>query len=298
MTLNDNTKRIIFIALAIIFLSSIILPLVATRFEEQKTTLSTGTIKSLWWAGKIIFFISMPLMVFWVALFFYADRLRSRMDTTELAARMKIVASIIPWLTIVLLVLSEAKFVIILYRGSDHLVFTSIEFLLLGLCLGYSLFYSWPLAQYCRKQPLCNIVAACFLEQHEKFVKARDLDKAYSTLLKACEMNLDGVWLWCRLAIFCEHTRKNSTEADNYMAKAEELITTTKANNAGDKACYLGYLGLINYVRGERDKGLEYIKQAINIDSKPYLIKLYEDLLSNSKNTQPDTNLPDPKTVT
>jgi tetratricopeptide (TPR) repeat protein len=286
MNMTDNTRRIVFVVLAVILLSSIILSLVTARIEEQKATLSTGTIKALWWAGKIVFFISIPLMVSLVALFFYADRLRSRMDTTELAARMKIVASIIPWLTIILLIIIEARFFIILYRGSDHLVFTSINFLLLSLCLGISLFYSWPVAQYCRKQPLCNIVAACLLEQHSKFVNARDLDKAYVALVKACETAPDELELWCRLAFFCEMIRKDTAEADKFMAKAEELITSKKATRDSEKACYLNYLGAILYERGDYQKGLEYIKQSIDIEPRPGRISSYEKKLSESRDKQ------------
>jgi tetratricopeptide (TPR) repeat protein len=296
--MNDNTRRIVLVVLAVILLSSIILSLVTARFEEQKATLSTGTIESLWWAGKIVFFISMPLMVSLVALFFYADWLRSRVDTIELAARMRVVVSVTWWAIIALLVLLGVEFLIDLYRGSHRIIFAAIQFLFLSLCLGFLLLDSWAMLSYFRTHTLRNVVAVCLLEQHDKSVKANNFDKAYSALLKACETDPDGVWLFCRLAIFCERTRKNSTEADTYMAKANELITTTKANNIGDKACYLDYLGLINYVRGEHDKGLTYIKQAIDIEPKPYRIKTYEELLSDSKNTQSNTNPPDSKTVT
>jgi len=298
MRMNDNTKRIVFVVLAVIILSSIILSLVMARFEEQKATLSTGTTESLWWAGKIVFFISMPLMVSLVALFFYADHLRSRVDTIELAARMRIVVSVAWWVIIALLVLRGVEFSIALYSGSHRIVFDVIQFLLLSSCLGFLLLDLWAMLSYFRTHALHNVVTVCLLEQHDKFVKANKFDKAYATLLKACEAEPDGLWLWCRLAMFCERTRKNSAEADKYMAKAEELITTTKANNIGDKACYFDYLGLINYVRGEHDKGLTYIKQAIDIEPKPYRIKTYEELLLDSKSAQLGTNLPDPKTDT
>ncbi|MGD0551075.1 MAG: hypothetical protein ABSB25_00335 [Sedimentisphaerales bacterium] len=285
MALTDKTNRVILIVVWVVLVLAIILPLVATRFEEHKVTLSTNPIKPLRFAGEIVFFISMLLMVSLVVLFFYVDGLRNKVDTIEWAARLRRIALIIPWLTIILLALIGIKFVIVLYYHSGHFIYNSIELSLIGLLVGYLLLYSWGMAQYCRTKPLSTIAATCLLEQHEKFVKARDLDKAYSTLLKACEMNLDGVWLWCRLAIFCEHTRKNSAEADDYMAKANELITT-KANNIGDKACYLDYLGLLNYVRGECNKGLEYIKQAIDIEPKPFRIKTYEDLLLDLKARQ------------
>ncbi|MGA2069742.1 MAG: hypothetical protein ABSG97_00185 [Sedimentisphaerales bacterium] len=280
--MTDNTKRIILIVVWAAIVLSIMLSLVEARFEEPKATLSTNSIKSLWWAGKIIFFISRPLMVSSAALLFYADHLRSKVDTIELAARMRIVVSIAWWVIIALLVLLGVEFLITLYNGSHRIVFAAIQFLFLSLCLGFLLLDSWTMLSYFRTHTLHNVVVACLLEQHDKFVKANKYDKAYSTLLKACETDPEGVWLWCKLAFFCERTRKNSAEADKYIAKAEELVTTKTPNISG-KACYLDYLGLINYVRGECDKGLEYVKQAIDIEPKPFRIKTYEDLLAEFK---------------
>jgi tetratricopeptide (TPR) repeat protein len=298
VVLNDKTKRMILLFVWAAIVLSIILSLVEARFEGQKAALSTHSIKYLRLAGKIVLFIAMPLMVFLAALLFYADHLRSKIDTIELAARMRVVVSVTWWVIIALLVLLGVEFLITLYNGSHRIVFAAIQFLFLSLCLGYLLLDSWTMLSYFRTHTLHNVVVACLLDQQEKHVRTSNFDKAYSALLKACETDPDGVWLWCRLALFCERTRKNSAEADKYMAKAGELITTTKANNISDKACYLDYLGLINYVRGEHDKGLAYIKQAIDIEPKPFRIKTYEGLLSDSKNTQPDTNPPNPKTDT
>jgi tetratricopeptide (TPR) repeat protein len=298
MTLSDKTKRIILIVVWAAIVLSIILSLVEARFEEQKAALSTNSIKSLRLAGTIVLFITMPLLVSLAVLLFYADHLRSKVDTIELAARMRIVVSIAWWVIIALLVLLGVEFLITLYNGSHRIVFAMIQFLLLSLCLGFLLLDSWATLGYFSTHTLHDVVVACLLDQQEKYVKTSDFDKAYSALLKACETDPNGIWLWCRLALFCQITRKYSAEADNYMAKAGELITTTKANNIGDKACYFDYLGLINYVRGEHDKGLTYIKQAIDIEPKPYRIKTYEELLLDSKSTQLGTNLPDPKTDT
>jgi tetratricopeptide (TPR) repeat protein len=286
MTVNDNTKRIIFAVLVAILLLSIILPLVVARFEEQKAALSADEMKALWWAGKIIFFTSIPLMVFLVALFFYEDWLRKRIDTIELAHRMRIIVSIIFWLTIILLVLIEIRFVIILYRGSDHPISTSIRFLLLSLCFGYLLLYSWKSMLYFRNRPLCNIVADGLLYQSEKFLNARDFDKAYDALVKACEVVPDKIEPWCRLADFCELIRNDKAEADKYISKAGELITTNKANSVSERACYLNYLGSILYEREEYEKGLEYIKQSIDIEPRPGRISSYEKKLSEWREKQ------------
>ena len=141
------------------------------------------------------------------------------------------------------------------------------------------------LRYYC-KQPFCNIAAAGLLEKHTKFLTAHDFDKAYDVLVKACETAPDGTELWCRLALFCEVFRKDTTETDKWMAKARELISTKKANSDSDNACYLNYLGTIIYERGEYDKGLEYMKQSIDIEPRPGRINIYEKKLSEFKDKQ------------
>ena len=298
MRMNDNTKRIVFVVLVAILVLSIILPFVAARFENEKGGFGHRHNRALLWALIIIRSISVITAVFWLAIYLYGDWLRSRVDTIKLAARMRIVASVWWWIIIALLVLLGVEFLIVLYRGSHRIVFASIEYVLLTIVFSCFLLFAWDNVQYFRKRSLCNIVAACLLERHEKYVKTRDFDKAYSALLKACETDPDGIWLWCKLALFCERTRKNSAEANSYMAKANELITANKANSISERAYYFGSLGLILYMRGEFDKSLAYIKQSIDIEPKPFRIKMYEELLSDSKISQPDTNPPDPKTVT
>ena len=286
MTLNDNTKRIVFIVLAIILFLSVILPLVAARFEEQKVVLSTGTIKIVRLALSLL---TASIAILWLALSFYSDWVHNRIDSIELSLRMKTIITVLWWLTIVILVSLGIKFLIVLYIGSHRIVFASIKFVLLSLCFGFFLLYFRQWLHYFRTHTLQNIVAACLLEQHEKSVKTSDFDKAYSTLLKACEMDPDGFWLWCKLALFCERFRKNSAEADEYMAKVGELIATNKANSINEKASYFDCLGLINYIRGEYQKALDYSKQAINIEPNPERVRLYEQILSELNARKQDT---------
>jgi tetratricopeptide (TPR) repeat protein len=294
MALNDNTKRIIFVALAAILLLSIILPLAAARFNNANSVVDIQHSKYLWWAIEITRLLTIITIILWLVLSFYSDWLRSRIDSIERASRMKIVVSVIWWGIIIILILLAIKFLMVLCRGSHQIVLASIKYAIISLLFVWVLPDIWRSFQYFHTQPTCKIIAASFVERHEKYVKISNFDKAYSALLKACETDPDRVWFWCKLALFCQQFRKNSAEADKYMTKAEELTTT----NISDKACYLDYLGLINYLRGERDTGLGYIKQAIDIESKPYRVKLYEGLLSDSKSSQSDTNPPDSKTVT
>ncbi len=298
MNITDNTKRIVLVVLAAILVLSIILPLVAARFNDANSIVDPQHSKYLLWAINITRLLTTITVVLWLILSLYSDWIRSRIDSIQRVARMKIVASVIWWSTIVILILLAMKFSLVLYRGSHNIIFASIRYAFISLLFVCFLPYAWSTFRYFHTQPTCKIIAASFVERYERYVKTSDFDKAYSALFKACETNPDSIWFWCRLALFCERTRKNSAEADSYMAKAGELITTNKVNNVRDKACYLDYLGLIKYLRGEHDKGLEYIKQAIDIEPKPFRVKTYEGLLLDSKSMQPDTNPPDPKTVT
>lgn len=245
--------------------------------------------KALLWASRIIHFLTAPALVFWLVLFFYKDWLRDRIDMIERAARWKIVVSLSFWLTIALLVLVGMRFFIDIYRGSDRFVFALIMFVLVSFVLGDSLLYFWKEWQYCRKKPLCNILAAGFVEQHTKFLNAHDFDKAYTALVKACETAPDEAKLWCILAFFCETFCNKTAEADKYMATAEELLTKKKAGGDSDKACYLNYLGSILYGRGEYDKGLECMKQSIDIEPTPGRISSYEKKLAEYGNKNRET---------
>jgi tetratricopeptide (TPR) repeat protein len=284
--MNDNTRRIVLVVLTVIILSSIILPLVAAKFEEAKGIVNLQHSKTLWLSLIIIRFLIMFIMILWLVCTFYNDWMRERLDRIEQAARMKIVVSVFWWLTITLLVLLGLEFLIILYRGSHRIVFASIESVLLIILVSCFLPFAWDNLQYFRKRPLCNIVAACLREQSGKFLHTHDFDKAYAALIKASEISPDETELWCRLAFFCELIRKDTTEADKFIAKAGELITTKKDGDSSDKACYLNYLGTILYGRGECEKGLEYVKQSIDIGPNPGRINSYEKMLSEWREKQ------------
>jgi tetratricopeptide (TPR) repeat protein len=248
---------------------------------------------ALSWVSRIIHFLILPALVFLLVPVFYKDWLRNRIDTIERAARWRIVVSVIFWLTIALLVLVGMRFFIDVYRGSDRFALALIKFVLVSFVLGYSLLYSWKELQYCHKKPLCNILAAGFVEQHNKFLNAHDFDKAYAALVKACETAPDEANIWCILAFFCETFLKKTAEADKYMAKAGELITTKKSGSDSDKACYLNYLGVILYERGEYDKGLDYMKQSIDIEPRPGRISSYEKKLSESRDKHRELKITD-----
>jgi tetratricopeptide (TPR) repeat protein len=281
MIVKDNIKRTLFVVFAVVLPLTIVLNLLLPGYGIEPRDN-----KALLWASIIIRFLTAPALVFWLLLFFYKDWLRNRIDTIKRAARWRIVVSLSFWLTIVLLVLVGMRFFIDVYRGSDRFVFALIIPMLL---MGYSLLYFWKEWQYCRKKPLCNILAASFVEQHNKFLHSHDFDKSYAALVKACETAPDEPKLWCILASFCETFCNKTAEADKYMATAEELLTKKKAGSNSDKACYLNYLGSILYERGECDKGLEYMKQSIDIEPTPGRISLYEKKLAESRDKRRET---------
>lgn len=284
MIVNDNIKRILFVVFAVVLPLTIILP-----FLLPGSGIEPRDNRALSWASRIIHFLTSPMVLLWLLLFFYEDWLRKRIDTIERAARWRIVVSVIWWLTIALLVLVGTKFFVVVYRGSEKFVFALINFILLSFFVGFCLLYSWKAFQYCCTHSLRNIAAACLLGQHTKFLRAKEFDKAYAALVKACEIAPDGILLWCGLAFFCETFRKNTVEADRYMARAAELLTTKKSSSNSDKACYLDYLGSILYERGEYDKGLEYMKQSIDIEPTPGRISSYEKKLAESRDKRRET---------
>lgn len=242
--------------------------------------LTTG---AYWWFERIARVIRLLIFALWLALLCYKDRLRKKLETIEHTGRTRKVVFAFWWTTILVLALVAVEVFTVLYHNPDKSVFDLIILSLLVFFLVFALVTSWAERRYFRKQPLCNIAAAGLLEKHNKFLDEQDFDNAYNALVKACETASEETFLWCTLAFFCERFRKNTEETDRFMTKAGELITTKKSKSDSDKACYFEYLGLISCLRKDLQKGLDLLKQANDIEPKPERIKLYEQLLSESR---------------
>ncbi len=244
------------------------------------------TIGTYWWFERISEVIRLLTFSLWGVLWWYKDRLRSKLEIVEHAIRMKKVVFAFWWAVIFALAMAAVRIFSIFNHYSDESMFHSLIMLPLSIWLVYELITLRAERRYYREQQLCNIVAAGLFERGNEFLNAHDFDKAYDAFLKACETAPEVVFLWCQLAYFCECFRNNVAESDKYMAKAEELISTKKANSDSNKACYFNYLGGILYERGEYKKGLEYMKQSIDLGPNPGRIKTYEEKLSEFKAKQ------------
>jgi tetratricopeptide (TPR) repeat protein len=284
MTKNDNIRRVTLLGIAAIILSFIILPLLIARFEQEIIQFKNN--KNLWFALIIIRLIIIISIILWASLNFYFTWIYNNIDKVEQAFRLKFAISVMWWTNIIILSLIIAEFLVVFFHGSHRIVLFSIEHILIGILFGWFLLYTWDYFRFFGKRPLNHIFSACLSAQHERFVKSGDFDKAYFALLKACENRPDGIWFWCKLALFCERTRKNSAEADKYMANAGELITSNKVNNISEKASYFDYLGSIYYDRGEKGKCFASFKQAIEIEPSQKRKKAYEESFLEMKNNQ------------
>ena len=282
---NDLPNYLLIILSAILLLAGLLRVISTFRLYEQAEA-RHFTNGASWWLKRIEQALLPFTFALWIALLWYKDQLRNRLETIKQAIKMRKIVYIVWWTTILTLALVTVRVFTVFYRDSGKLIFDLIILALIVLFLVYILVTSRVELRYYREQPLCNITAAGLLEKHTKFLAAHDFDKAYDALVKACETVPDGTELCCRLAFFCEVIRKNTTETDKWMAKAGELISTKKANSDSDRACYLNYLGMIMYERGEYDKGLEYMKQSIDIEPRPERINMYDKKLSEFKDKQ------------
>jgi len=241
------------------------------------------------WILLILHFISIAILIPALLLYFYIDWLHFNCNTIELTRRAIFVVFIQLWLIFISLILLPVEYFMTLYIGSHKILYDSVLFIFFGLFFGYLLFCYWNLLKYLRKWPLNHIVADSLREQFLKFLHNHDYDKAYNALIKATEIAPDETEIWCRLALFCELNRKNTNEADEYMAKAGDVKIKDTLNN-DKEACYLNYRGLILYYRGDCQKGLEYIKQSIDIGPNPGRINDYEKKLAQWKENQKEQN--------
>ncbi|MFZ0033753.1 MAG: hypothetical protein WAK60_02030 [Sedimentisphaerales bacterium] len=288
--LNDLPDYFLII-LSVILLSAGLVHFVYTFYLYEQAEARHFTIGFYWWFKRIAQVVSPLTFALWLALFCYKDRMRKKLETIEHASRMKKVVFAFWWTTILVLAPFAVEVFTTFYHNPDKSVFDLIILSLLVFFIVFAVVTSRAELRYFRKQPLCNIAAAGLLEKYTKFLNERDFDKSYNALVKACETAPDETFLWCTLASFCEFICNNATESDKYMAKAEELILTKKANSNGDKACYFNFLGGILYGRGEYEKGLEYMKQSIDIEPNPRRVKTYEEKLSEFKTKQQNTQL-------
>lgn len=287
----DDLLDYLLIILSVILLLVGLAHFIYTFYLYEQAEARHLTIGPSWWLERIERTILPLAFALWLALSWYKGRLRKKLETIKHAIQMRKIVYVFWWFTVLILVLAAVRFFAIFYHGSDKLVFNLITLSLIVFLLVHTLVTSRAELRYCLEQPLCNIAAAGLLEKGNKFLHTHDFDKAHDAFLKACETAPEGIFLWCQLAYFCELFRNNTTESDNYMAKAKELISTKKAKSNSDKACYLNYLGMILYKRGEYDKGLEYMKQSIDIEPRQGRISMYEEKLSEFKAKQQNTKL-------
>lgn len=242
-----------------------------------------------WWFERITRAVLSLSFALWMMLWWYKTQCRKELGTIEQAGRMKKVADAFWWAVIFALAMSAVRIFTILCRNPSKSVIGLIILSVIVFLLVHTLVTSRAELRYINKQPLYKIAAAGLLERHTKFLNEQEFDKSYNALVKACEIAPEETFLWCHLAHFCELFRHNTIESDKYMAKAEELILTKKANSTSDRACYFNYLGDILYERGECEKGLEYMKQSIDLGPNPGRIKTYEEKLSEFKAKQQNT---------
>ncbi|MDD5064271.1 MAG: hypothetical protein PHQ35_05880 [Phycisphaerae bacterium] len=285
---NDLLDYLLIILSALFLLGGVVLFIRTFHLYEQAKVrhLTTGP---SWWFEKISEAVGLLTLALWSALSSYKDWLRRHLEIVTYAVWMKKVVFALWWAVVFALAMSAVRIFFIFNHYSDKFVFHLVTMLPLSFWLVYELMTLRAERRYYHKQPLCNIVAAGLLERGNEFLNAHDFDKAHDAFLKACETAPEGIFLWCQLAHFCELFRNNTTETDKYMAKAEELISAEKANSDSDKACYFNFLGMILYERGEYEKGLEYMKQSIDLRPNPGRIKSYEEKLSEFKAKQQNT---------
>ncbi len=286
---SNDLLDYLLIALSLILLLAGLLSLIYTFYLYEQAEAQHLTIGAFWWFEKITGVIRLLTFASWVALLCYKDRLRKKLEIIKNAHRMSKVVFAVWWTTIFALTLVVVEVFTVCFHNSDKFVFSLIILSILIFLLVHTLMTSWAEWRYFRKQPLCNIIAAGLLEKHNQFLHEQDFDNAFNALVKACETVPEKTYLWCKLAFFCEEFRRDKAESDKYMTRAKESISAEKAKRDSDKACYFEYLGLINCLRKELQKGLDFLKQANDIEPDPRRIKLYERLLSESCDEQSGT---------
>jgi tetratricopeptide (TPR) repeat protein len=124
-----------------------------------------------------------------------------------------------------------------------------------------------------------TILTNWYIKENFSLVKKEKYNEAYQYLQKASGISPDSVFIWCALAYFSELFLKTPDQADQYLAKAKQVLGSFGQPTDKDKAILEHYTGTILRYRGRLQEGLEHLKKAYDLDPTPYRKKEYDSAL-------------------
>ena len=135
-----------------------------------------------------------------------------------------------------------------------------------------------------------TILMGWHMREHFSLLKERKYDEAYQYLQKASEISPDSICIWCTLALFSEQFLKSLDQADQYLAKAKQVLDSSASPSLKDQAVFEHYTGTILQYRCRLQEGLEHMKRAYELDPTPYRKKEYESALKKTQEAQDKTD--------
>ncbi len=151
------------------------------------------------------------------------------------------------------------------------------------LCI-YMYRVSKPQLNFFRTNKPSVIVTAFQLQQHKDFAKAGQKQKAFDSLLKACQQSPDSFVLWSALAHYAIVTNQDENKVDEYLEKAKDLLNSADNPDKKEIADYEYYLSLISFFHQKYELGLEHLKHSIELNPDQSRIELYKKILNEISN--------------
>jgi tetratricopeptide (TPR) repeat protein len=152
-----------------------------------------------------------------------------------------------------------------IFRATTSLIM--VVFMIINF-LKFQLYYM----RYDRK----TILSGWYMNNYFSLFKEQKYNEAYQYLQKANETYPDSVYLWCCLASFNEVICDNSIQCDSYLAKAKEVLNSSRQPTDREKAVYECYNGYVQRHRGNLQQSLEYMKKAYDFEPTPFRKGEYE----------------------
>jgi len=124
------------------------------------------------------------------------------------------------------------------------------------------------------------IIAAWYIQKYFAMnVNKDNVAQAYEYLHKASEYKPKDVYIWSRLAAMNERYFNKPDLADEYLAKAHQVLNTIDNPSVKDRSILEVATGDILLCRDNIEEGLAHLKNACTIDPCEFTKKFYDNAL-------------------
>jgi len=140
--------------------------------------------------------------------------------------------------------------------------------------------FCWRYFWYYLRNDKDTILAGWYIKRYYGLNKRGKYGKSYRCLQKASEIKPDALQIWFLLANFVQLVLHNTEQADQYLAKAQEILDSKPIESPREIAAVEFYFGHISQCRGDHKTAVKHMKKAYELDPTRYRKKIYKEALA------------------